>query len=138
MIPQRSNRAITDRRHPRVIPALTLSAGVGIGLLAGAASAQGVAAREAAAYPTKPIRFVVASSVGGGNDVLARILGPRLSESFGKQIVVDNRSGAGGILGSDIVAKAPPDGYTMLIVAGGLRPQGGRHQAGMICQAEER
>jgi len=119
MIPQRSNRAVVDRRYPRAIPILTLIAGAGIGLLAGAASAQGQAARDAAAYPTKPIRFVVPSSVGGGNDVLARILGPRLSESFGKQIVVDNRSGAGGILGSDIVAKAPPDGYTMLIVAGG-------------------
>jgi tripartite-type tricarboxylate transporter receptor subunit TctC len=119
MIPQQCNRAANVRRHPRMIPILTLVAGAGIGLLAGAASAQGQAAREAAAYPTKPIRFVVPSSVGGGNDVLARILGPRLSESFGKQFVVDNRSGAGGILGFDIVAKAPPDGYTMLIVAGG-------------------
>ena len=119
MIPQRHDRAANDRRHPRVVPVVTLSAGVAIGLLAGAASAQGQAVREAAAYPTKPIRFVVPSSVGGGNDVLARILATRMSESFGKQIVVDNRSGAGGILGSDIVAKAQPDGYTMLIVAGG-------------------
>ena len=78
-----------------------------------------VAAVHAQEFPTKPIRFVVPSSVGGGNDVLARLLSPKLSESLGKQFVVDNRSGAGGIIGIDIVAKAPPDGYTILIVAGG-------------------
>lgn len=81
--------------------------------------AQPTTARAAVSYPDKPIRFVVPSSVGGGNDVLARLLGPRMSEHFGKQLVVDNRAGAGGIIGSDIVAKAPADGYTILIVAGG-------------------
>lgn len=81
--------------------------------------AQPTTAREAARYPDKPIRFVVPSSVGGGNDVLARLLGPRMSEHFGKNLIVDNRAGAGGIIGSDIVAKAPADGYTILIVAGG-------------------
>jgi tripartite-type tricarboxylate transporter receptor subunit TctC len=70
-------------------------------------------------YPSKPIRFVVPSSPGGGADVLARSLAPRLSEALGKPLVVENRSGAGGIIGYEIVAKAPPDGYTMLIVAGG-------------------
>ena len=81
--------------------------------------AQSAAVRDAAGYPEKPIRFVVPSSVGGGNDVLARLLGPRMSVHWGKQLVIDNRSGAGGIIGSDLVAKAPADGYSILIVAGG-------------------
>ncbi|MBF8293259.1 MAG: hypothetical protein HW392_2086 [Steroidobacteraceae bacterium] len=67
-------------------------------------------------YPTRPIRLVVASSPGGASDILARMLGQRLSEEFKEQIVVDNRGGASGILGTDIVAKASPDGYTLLII----------------------
>ena len=87
--------------------------------MASHAQAQGRVPREAADYPSKPIRFVVPSSPGGGADVLARSLGPRMAEAFDKAVVIENRSGAGGIIGYDIVAKAPPDGYTMLIVAGG-------------------
>lgn len=105
-------RAIRDRVRLLVV-------GIGCAVLAGGALAQRQASREAANYPTKPIRFVVPSSAGGGNDVLARIFGAKMAESWGKQVVVDNRSGAGGLIGSEIVAKAPPDGYTMLIVAGG-------------------
>ena len=85
--------------------------------VAGHAAAQGRA--QSADYPTKPIRFVVPSSPGGGADVLGRSLGVRLAEALGKPVVVENRSGAGGIIGYEIVAKAPPDGYTLLIVAGG-------------------
>src|SRR6185436_14643000 len=70
-------------------------------------------------YPTKPIRFVVPSTPGGGADVLARSLGPKLSENLGKSVVIENRAGAAGIIGYEIVAQAPPDGYTLLIVAGG-------------------
>ena len=70
-------------------------------------------------YPVKPIRFVVPSSAGGGNDVLARLFGQKMSEHWGQQLVVDVRPGAGGIIGSEIVARAPPDGYTILIVAPG-------------------
>ncbi|MCC6535535.1 MAG: tripartite tricarboxylate transporter substrate binding protein [Burkholderiales bacterium] len=76
-------------------------------------------AREAVAYPTKPIRFVAPSSAGGGIDVLARLFGPRMSESWGRPVIVDNRPGAGGIIGYDIVAKAPADGHTLLMAAGG-------------------
>jgi tripartite-type tricarboxylate transporter receptor subunit TctC len=67
-------------------------------------------------YPTRPIRLVVPSSAGAGvTDIMARIVGQKLTERFGQQVVVDNKPGASGILGSDIVAKAPPDGYTLLI-----------------------
>jgi tripartite-type tricarboxylate transporter receptor subunit TctC len=75
--------------------------------------------RAAADYPALPIRIVVPSSPGGGIDALARIVGPRMSETWGKPVVIDNRPGAGGIIGYEIVAKASPDGYTALIVAGG-------------------
>jgi tripartite-type tricarboxylate transporter receptor subunit TctC len=70
-------------------------------------------------YPSKPVRFLVPSSPGGGADVLARSLSPKMTESWGKPVVVENRSGAGGIVGYEIAAHAPSDGYTILIVAGG-------------------
>lgn len=73
----------------------------------------------AQAYPAKPIRWIVPSSAGGGSDVLARIVGPRLTQAWGQQVVVENRPGAGGIIGSELTAKAPPDGYTIVIVAPG-------------------
>ena len=68
-------------------------------------------------YPARPLRMIVPFSPGGATDVPARILAQRLSEAFGHQIVIDNRPGAGGVLGADAVAKAPPDGYTLLLTA---------------------
>lgn len=68
-------------------------------------------------YPSRPIRFVVPGPAGGTTDILARAIGQKLSEALGQQVVIDNRPGASGIIGTDIVAKAQPDGYTMILVA---------------------
>ena len=67
-------------------------------------------------YPNKPVRFVL-SFPGGAPDILARLIAPKLTEIWGQQVLIDPRSGAGGILGTDAVAKAPPDGYTYLIAS---------------------
>ena len=67
-------------------------------------------------YPTKPIRMLVGFPVGGGADVAARVIGPRMSEGLGQQIIVDNRPGAGSAIASEITAKAPPDGYTLVSI----------------------
>ncbi len=66
-------------------------------------------------YPTKPIRLIVPFSPGGGNDIAARFIAQRLTEAFGETAVVDNRPGAGSTLGTDLVAKSAPDGYTLLV-----------------------
>ncbi len=99
--------------------ALTCAAMIGTLALAPCAHAQNRAMRDGSEYPTKPIRFVVPSTPGGGADVLGRVLGAKLAESLGKPVVIENRAGAGGIIGYEIVAQAPADGYTILIVAGG-------------------
>jgi len=101
------------------VRSLRAAAIIALSIVAGPVHAQGRLPGEAADYPSKPIRFVVPSSPGGGADVLARSLAPKLADALGKVIVVENRSGAGGIIGYEIVAKAPADGYTLLIVAGG-------------------
>jgi tripartite-type tricarboxylate transporter receptor subunit TctC len=88
-------------------------------LLCGNVLAQPGRGDPAASFPNKPIRIVVPSTPGGANDFLARLVGPKLTEAWGQQVVVDNRPGAGGIIGSEIVARAAPDGYTLLIVATG-------------------
>jgi len=68
-----------------------------------------------AAYPTKPIRLIVASSPGGPNDLVARAIGPPWSDRLGRPIVIDNRAGAAGAIGTEIVARAAPDGHTLLL-----------------------
>ena len=69
----------------------------------------------AADYPARPVRIVVAYPAGGPVDITARALAPKLTEAFGQPVVIDNRGGAGGIVGSDLVAKSAPDGYTLLM-----------------------
>src|SRR5258706_15602530 len=81
--------------------------------LAGTASAQ--------TYPNRPIRLVVTFPAGGAIDVLSRILADKLTATLGERVVVDNRAGMGGTLGADVVAKAAPDGYTLL-TASAARP----------------
>jgi tripartite-type tricarboxylate transporter receptor subunit TctC len=74
-----------------------------------------VASAAAQTFPAKTVRMIVPFPPGGGNDIVGRIVAQRLGESFGQQVIVDNRGGAGGTIGTDLVAKAPPDGYTLLI-----------------------
>ena len=69
----------------------------------------------AQAFPSKPIRIIVAFPAGGGTDIVARMIAPRLGEALGTQVVVDNRAGAQGIIGTELVAKSPPDGHTLFM-----------------------
>ena len=78
-------------------------------------AAQGMQAQD---YPRKPVRFIVGFSPGGGSDILARLLSEKLTESWGRAFVVDNRSGAGGTIALTIAANAAPDGYTLLMISG--------------------
>ncbi len=78
-------------------------------------AATGAGLAHAQSYPVRPVRLVVASSPGGGSDILGRLIAQRLTELLGQQVVVENRAGASGIIGVDVVAKSPPDGYTLII-----------------------
>ena len=66
-------------------------------------------------YPAKPIRMIVGFAPGGGTDLVARIIGQKMTENWGQTVIVENRAGATGTIGADVVAKAPPDGYTLLM-----------------------
>lgn len=72
-------------------------------------------AAQAQSYPAKAVRFIVPFAAGGGTDLVARTLAQRLTEALGHTFVVENRGGAGGVIGADLVAKAPPDGYTLVL-----------------------
>jgi tripartite-type tricarboxylate transporter receptor subunit TctC len=73
------------------------------------------AGTHAQGYPNRPVRLVVADAAGGAPDQLARLVAQKVSDTLGQQIIVDNRPGAGGAIGADLVAKSPPDGYTLLL-----------------------
>src|SRR6516164_7289404 len=87
-----------------------------ITLLGGAAIVLPAAGNAAGVFPTRPIRLIVPYPAGGGTDIVGRVLGQKLHESMGQPIVIDNRAGAGGTIGTAVVAKSAPDGYTLLLV----------------------
>src|SRR5512134_1715197 len=89
---------------------LALAWALGAGMLV-SAQTPGVAAD----FPVRPIRFIVPNAAGGSTDLVARTVAQKLGESLGQQIVVDNRPGSGGIVGTELVAKATGDGYTLLM-----------------------
>ncbi len=97
-------------------------------LLAGALCTLPAAAQAQAAFPTRPIRIVVPFSPGGSTDALARLVAHKMSESWGQPVVIENRTGAAGMIGTAIVAKATPDGHTLLVssssfaIAAALQP----------------
>ena len=75
-------------------------------------------AAPAADYPQRPVRMIVGLPPGGSTDIMGRLIAAKLAERFGQQFVFDNRPGASGIIGADIVAKSQPDGYTLLMAGG--------------------
>ena len=93
--------------------------GVVVGLLlsANSGSAQGAARDAASAFPVRPVRLVVPVPPGGSSDASARIIGQKLAESWGHQVIIDNRAGAAEIIGTEIVAKSNPDGYNLVLVS---------------------
>jgi tripartite-type tricarboxylate transporter receptor subunit TctC len=99
--------AIGQNGHARVDALLTLT------LLAMLAA--GFEAAAAESYPAKPIRFILPYPPGGGNDFVGRVIAARLAQNIRQQVVIDNRGGAHGIIATELTAKAPPDGYTILL-----------------------
>jgi len=91
-----------------------------IALLLGIAGLLTALPAQSQSWPTKPVRFVVSTTPGTGGDILARVIGERLSQALGQPIVVENRPGAAGNIGAEMVAKSSPDGYTMLLTNAAL------------------
>ena len=99
-------------RQLRVGMAATMAAALSMG--------QAVAQSKDASYPTRPIRMIVASGAGGGLDFVGRLVSPKITESVGQQVVVDNRAGASGSIAAELAANATPDGYTVMLMSASL------------------
>jgi tripartite-type tricarboxylate transporter receptor subunit TctC len=84
------------------------------------ATTSAFAQEDPAKYPTRPIHIIVGFTAGGGNDIIARVFGQKLSESLGQPVVIENKPGAGAIVATEYVAKSAPDGYTLLVGASGM------------------
>jgi tripartite-type tricarboxylate transporter receptor subunit TctC len=97
--------------HPRIVYLLAA-----VAVSAGAALAVPLAQAQAP-YPSKPVRLIIPFPPGGSNDIVGRMVATQLAERLGQQVVVDNRGGAGGIIGTELAARAAPDGYTLLLVS---------------------
>jgi tripartite-type tricarboxylate transporter receptor subunit TctC len=112
--PPETDRMTTSKKQRTTAAALVrvLAIGAAMALAAGSALAE-------AAFPSKPLRIIVQYQAGGSTDILARIVAEGLSKRLGQPVVVENRSGAGGIIGTDYVAKSAPDGYTLLLTVPG-------------------
>ena len=89
-------------------------------LVASLALAGGLSPNPASAYPTRPVTLVLGFAPGGPSDVMARIFGKRLEQALGQPVVIENRSGAGGNIAGETVARAAPDGYTLLLANSGI------------------
>src|SRR3982074_753015 len=92
--------------------------GACLGLMA--LSAAAFAQEDPAKYPTRAIHIIVGFTPGGGNDIIARVFGQKLSESLGQPVIVENKPGGGAIVATEYVAKSAPDGYTLLVGASGM------------------
>src|SRR5687768_13131547 len=86
-------------------------------LCAACAGPAPAAQKDASSYPDKPIRMIVGFSAGGGSDFAARIVGQKIGELLGQQVVIDNRTGANGAIAAEMAARAPADGYTLMMLA---------------------
>jgi tripartite-type tricarboxylate transporter receptor subunit TctC len=91
-----------------------------VACLAALTASPALAQEDASRYPSRPIHIIVGFAAGGGNDVIARIYGQKLSEDLGQPVIVENKPGGGAIVATDYVAKAAPDGYTLLVGASGM------------------
>jgi tripartite-type tricarboxylate transporter receptor subunit TctC len=93
---------------------------LGLTALAASAITSASAQEDPAKYPTRPIHIIVGFAAGGGNDIIARIFGQKLSESLGQPVIIENKPGGGAIVATEYVAKSAPDGYTLLVGASGM------------------